>query len=73
MKILKLVNNEYKSRLIAVSKACQNDSCQHIDRAFCTTNAIDVCKYDYAACFNQGIDVCIETDHSVCSVSTDYT
>ena len=73
MKLLNLINNERQFKLKAVNKACQNDGCQHIDRAFCTTNAIDICKYDYAACYNHGIDVCLETDHSVCAIGKDYT
>lgn len=75
MKLLKLINNEYRILNIKNVKGCIEDSCSVTDRAICTTNAVDVCKADYAACYGNAIDRCGGwTDTTVCNANErDYT
>ena len=67
VKFLKLINNEHNFRHMNNIKGCVEDACSVTDRAVCTTNAIDVCKADYAACYGNAIDRCGGwTDTTVC-------
>ena len=67
IKFLNLINNEYKASSILSKKGCQRDECQYVDRAFCMTNAIDVCKLDYVACTENQCDYCYgQSDVKAC-------
>ena len=60
-KLVKLINNERVNSKLVSEKACSTDAsdyCVYIDMADCTTDALDHCYKDYAACHEGADDVC---------------